>query len=260
MLFFPNAKINLGLNVTERRSDGFHNIETLFVPVYHLCDVLEVLESESFEMQLMGTPFDGKPEDNICVKAYNLLAGRYKLPPVKIILFKNISVGAGLGGGSADGAFTLTALNTLFKLGLSPEELASFAAELGSDCPFFIYNRPMMAKGKGEILSPFEGLPEFKIKVVPQKIFVSTARAYAGIQPKTPGIHIEDIVKRPIEEWKGLLVNDFETTIFKLHPELAEAKQKLYDEGAVYASMTGSGSSLYAIYCPECVQEERLLI
>jgi len=140
------------------------------------------------------------------------------------------------------------ALNTVFKLGIATEELASIAARLGSDCPFFIYNRPMMAKGRGEILTPFDGLPDFKVKVFGQKHFVSTAQAYAGIKPKMPKIPIEEIVKKPIEEWKGLLVNDFEETIFRQYPDLAEAKEKLYAEGAAYASMSGSGSALYAIY------------
>ena len=248
MLFFPNAKVNLGLNVVERRSDGFHNIETLFVPVPGLCDILEVLYSDHFEMVLEGRPFDGAPEDNICVRAYELLAADFDLPPVRLILYKNIPVGAGLGGGSAAGAFTLVALNRMMELGLSDASLAAYAARLGSDCPFFIYNRPMMASGRGDVLTPFDGLAELDIRVYPQPVFVSTREAYAGITPARPSMSISEIVSRPVSEWKDLLVNDFEKTIFAAHPELAAAKQKLYDDGALYASMSGSGSALFAIY------------
>ena len=249
MLFFPNAKVNLGLNVVERRSDGYHNIETLFVPVPGLCDILEVLYSDHFEMVLEGQPFDGAPEDNICVRAYELLAADFDLPPVRLILYKRIPVGAGLGGGSSDAAFTLKALNRMCSLGLSDAQLAGYAARLGSDCPFFIYNRPMMASGRGEILTPFERCPNLSgIRVYPQPIFVSTREAYAGITPARPARPIAEIVSRPVSEWKDLLVNDFEKTVFAAHPELAAAKQRLYDDGALYASMSGSGSALFAIY------------
>lgn len=249
MLYFPNAKINLGLNVIAKRSDGFHDIETLFVPVRHLCDVLEVLYSDELQMHLYGTPFDGDPMDNLCVKAWRLLSEKHGIPPVRINLHKNIPVGAGLGGGSSDAAFTLLALNTLFKIGLSPEELASYAARLGSDCPFFIFNRPMFARGRGEILTPFDfSLDGYRIEVVPQPVFVSTAEAYGGIKPAKPEISIEEVLAKPIDEWKDLLVNDFETTIFAKHPQLALAKQDLYDRGAVYAAMSGSGSSMFGLF------------
>ena len=247
MLFFPNAKVNLGLNVVERRSDGFHNIETLFVPVPDLCDILEVLYSDRFEMVLEGLPFDGAPEDNICVRAYELLSADFDLPPVRLILYKNIPVGAGLGGGSADGAFTLMALNRMCSLGLTDSDLAGYAARLGSDSPFFIYNRPMLASGRGDILTPFDGLEKLNIKVYPQPVAISTRQAYAGITPARPQMPVSEIVRRPPEEWKDLLVNDFEKHVFAAHPELARAKAKLYDEGALYVSMSGSGSALYAV-------------
>lgn len=249
MLFFPNAKVNLGLNVIAKRSDGFHDIETLFVPVPHLCDILEVLYSDTFKMELYGNPFEGDPMDNLCVKAYRLLQQKFDLPPVRINLFKNIPVGAGLGGGSADAAFTIVALNTLFKLGLSPEEQASYAARLGSDCAFFIYNRPMFACGRGEILTPFNiSLEGYRIEVVPQDVFVSTKEAYAGIVPAVPPMRLDEVLKHPIEEWKELMVNDFEKTIFLGHPEIAAAKQQLYDRGALYAAMSGSGSSVFGLF------------
>lgn len=249
MLFFPNAKVNLGLNVIAKRSDGFHDIETLFVPVLHLCDILEVLHSDTFRMELYGNPFDGEPMDNLCVKAYRLLEESYDLPPVRINLYKNIPVGAGLGGGSADAAFTIIALNTLFKLGLSREEQAAYAARLGSDCAFFIYNRPMFACGRGEILSPFDiSLDGYRIEVVPQNIFVSTKEAYAGITPAVPSMRLDEVLRHSVEEWKDLMVNDFEKTVFQRHPQIAQAKQNLYDRGAVYAAMSGSGSSVFGLF------------
>lgn len=248
MLFHPNAKINLGLNVIARRTDGYHDIETVFVPVMDLCDILEVNYADSFSVKIYNADF----EDTLCTRAWELMRERCGVPPVSISLYKNIPTGAGLGGGSADAACTLQALNLLFKLGLSQEKLAALAAELGSDCPFFIYNRPMFARGRGEILSPFSlthaVLDGHRIKVVPQSVFVSTREAYAGVTPHRPSTLLEDVLKRPIEEWKDLLVNDFEESVFKQHPSLAEAKRRLYAEGAIYASMSGSGSALYGIF------------
>lgn len=246
MLLFPNAKVNLGLHVIRKRSDGYHDIETLFVPVPDLCDVLELVRADSFRMHVYNAEIAG---ENLCEKAWRLLASRFDIPPVEINLYKRIPMGAGLGGGSADAAFTLTGLNTLFGLGLPKEELAALAAQLGSDCAFFVFNRPMLARGRGEILTPFNfSLEGYQLRVFPQNVFVSTREAYAGVTPHEPEHRIETVVRRPIDEWKELLVNDFEASVFARHPELAVAKQALYDEGARYAAMSGSGSALFAIY------------
>ena len=249
MIFFPNAKINLGLNIIEKRPDGFHNIETLFVPCSEYCDILEVLYAEKFSMHLYGIALDGDPMDNLCVKAYRLLADIYDLPPVAIHLYKKIPVGAGLGGGSSDAAGTLILLNKMCSLELTDEVLAAHAASLGSDCPFFIYNRPIYATGRGEILSPVEILPDdYRIELVNPDIFISTKEAYAGVTPRKPEISISEIIKRPVEEWWGLLKNDFEESLFLKYPSLAAEKEALYARGAVYASMSGSGSALYGLF------------
>lgn len=246
MLVFPNAKVNLGLNVVRKREDGYHDIETLFLPVPSLCDILEVRHGDKFEVEVLNAPI----EDTLCTKAYNILKEKYGISPVKINLYKNIPAGAGLGGGSADAAFTLTALNTLFSLHLSAEELCGYAAQIGSDCPFFVFNRPMLATGRGEVLTPIDMpvLDSLDIKVYPQDVFVSTKEAYAGVTPRQPETHIDQILKLPVESWKESLKNDFEESVFAKHPSLAEAKQKLYDAGARYASMSGSGSALFAIW------------
>ena len=246
MLLYPNAKINLGLHIIRKRSDGYHDLETLFYPVPDCRDVLEIVPADSFKMCVYRADIAG---ENLCEKAWKLLRDRFGIPPVEIHLCKQIPMGAGLGGGSADAAFTLAGLNALFGLKLQKEDLAALAAQLGSDCAFFIYNRPMLARGRGEILSPFDfSLEGHPVRLFPQPVFVSTREAYAGITPHAPAHRIESIVKRPVEEWKGLLVNDFEETVFARHPELAAAKQALYDEGALYAAMSGSGSALFAIY------------
>jgi len=246
MLLYPNAKINLGLHVVRKRPDGYHDIETLFYPVTDLCDVLEIVHADRFEMHVYHAEVAG---ENLCEKAWRLLAQRFDIPPVAIHLYKKIPMGAGLGGGSADAAFTLVGLNQLCGLNLPKEELAGLAAQLGSDCAFFVYNRPMLARGRGEILSPVDfSLDGHEIRIFPQPVFVSTKEAYAGIMPRQPERSIESVLKLPVEQWKGLLVNDFETTVFARHPSLAAAKQALYDDGALYAAMSGSGSALFAIY------------
>jgi len=248
MIVFPNAKINLGLNVIEKRLDGFHNLESLFVP-YFLCDILEVVQEEKFSMNLYGIKYDGKPMDNLCVKAYDLLKEIYDLPPVGIYLFKKIPVGAGLGGGSSDATSTLCLLNKMFSLNISDNDLSGYAVQLGSDCAFFIYNKPMIARGRGEILTPYNiSFDNYIIELVVPSIFVSTKDAYTGIIPNKPAKSLQEVLSYPIEEWKELLVNDFEKSIFLKYPLLALEKEALYERGAVYASMSGSGSSLYGIF------------
>ena len=245
MLLFPNAKINLGLHVIRKRPDGYHDIETLFYPVPGLCDVLEIVPAERFEMHCYNAEIAG---ENLCEKAWRLLATRFGIPPVAIHLYKKIPMGAGLGGGSADAAFTLSGLNLLFGLQRPQEELAGLAAQLGSDCPFFIYNRPMLARGRGEVLTPLDFTIDRRVRIVPQPVFVSTREAYAGITPHEPAQPLEAVLRLPVEAWKDALVNDFEASVFAQHPELAVAKKALYEDGAVYAAMSGSGSALFAIY------------
>ena len=324
MITNPNVKINLGLNVLRKREDGFHDLETLFVPYFGICDTLEIVvgddysrtsaalfskygssvpasqgsakpegvfgvetEESSAPKLVQGISEDGKlmitiareegvdwdPLKDLTAKAYDILSAEFDLPPVKIFLEKTSPVGAGLGGGSADAAFALKMLNDLCSLGLTQQQLADYASRLGSDCAFFIYNRPMIGEGRGEILSelpcplPFSSNPEphchpdssschpersegsFDLQVItPAGIAVSTKDAYSGIRPHMPEVPLREALARPIDQWDGILVNDFEETVFAKYPELAAIKRSLYDSGAVYASMSGSGSALFAIY------------
>ena len=302
MITTPNVKINLGLNILRKREDGFHDLETLFIPYFGLYDTLEIIVGDDYSRTsaalfakygeaalpasqgsmkpegvfgvetaenqapkiAQGISEDGKlmitiareegvdwdPLKDLCARAYMILAKDYDLPPVKIFLEKTSPVGAGLGGGSADAAFTLKMLNELCSLGLSEQQLAGYASLLGSDCAFFIYNRPMIGEGRGEILSEYPLEEEqYEIQVItPAGISVSTAEAYGGIVPALPEIPLREALARPLEQWDGVLVNDFETTVFAKYPELAAIKRSLYDSGAVYASMSGSGSALFAIY------------
>lgn len=332
MITNPNVKINLGLNILRKREDGFHDLETLFVPYFDIYDTLEIVSGDDYSRTsaslfsrygdaalpasqgsmkpegvfgveasdseapkiVQGMSEDGRlmitiarqagvdwdPLKDLCARAYMILADDFDLPPVKIFLEKTSPVGAGLGGGSSDAAFTLKMLNEMFSLGLSEDRLAEYASRLGSDCAFFIYNRPMIGEGRGEVLTEYslEGCLDFarhdndvvrhdnrgvqcdngcsgscngsfEIQVVtPAGISVSTAEAYGGIMPKTPDMPLRKVLELSVEQWDGLLVNDFEETVFAKHPELAAIKRSLYDSGAVYASMSGSGSALFAIY------------
>ncbi|MDR0725819.1 MAG: 4-(cytidine 5'-diphospho)-2-C-methyl-D-erythritol kinase [Prevotellaceae bacterium] len=248
MISFPCAKINLGLNVISKRDDGYHNIETVFFPVTGLTDVLEIVESDRFSFTQTGIHIDSPTEDNLCVKAFRILEKDYSLPPVSIYLHKVIPPGAGLGGGSSDAAFTLTALNKIFGLGISHERLKSYAAMLGSDCAFFIDNIPSKASGRGELLEPVEiDISGLYIKIVTPDIHVSTKEAYTNITPHIPEISITEIIKLPVEQWKDKLHNDFEKSIFPLHPTIAEIKEKMYEQGAVYSSMSGSGAAVFGL-------------
>ena len=321
MIKYPPIKINLGLNVLRKREDGFHDLETLFLESGRFHDTLEIVTGDDYSRTMaslaarygdrggicdgdipalaQGISENGKlmitvarkegvdwdVRKDLCAKAYALLDNDFNLPPAKIFLEKSSPVGAGLGGGSADAAYTLTMLNDICALGLSTEQLAGYAARLGSDCAFFIFGRPMFGEGRGEVLTPFElavGIidaggtddslneagssgtvtavpgtgehaeikrPQYELQIViPEGISVSTAEAYRGITPAIPEMRLKDVLARPVSEWKDLLVNDFEATVFKAHPELAAIKQSLYDSGAVYASMSGSGSALFALY------------
>ena len=316
MITNPNVKINLGLNVLRKREDGFHDLETLFVPYFGISDTLEIIVGDDYSRTsaplfarygsqiapsqgsvrpegvfgveteertapklVQGISEDGRlmitiareggvdwnPLKDLTAEAYFILAADYKLPPVKIFLEKTSPVGAGLGGGSADAAFALKMLNELCGLGLDEGQLAGYAARLGSDCAFFIYNRPMIGEGRGEILTEYPlddcfdiacrdaGVSGSNIKyqiqvITPAGISVSTKDAYGGIRPHVPEVPLREALSRPVEKWDGVLINDFEETVFAKYPELAAIKKSLYDSGAVYACMSGSGSALFAIY------------
>lgn len=248
MVSFPHCKINLGLHVVEKRKDGFHNIETCFYPVPRT-DILEVIKSTQFEFTTSGLPIAGLPEQNLCVKAYHFLANEFKLGSVKIHLHKILPMGAGVGGGSADAAFMLRSLNSLFKLNLSQAVLKSYAVELGSDCAFFLQDQPMLAEGKGEILTgaPVSLKGKYLVLVKPD-VHVATADAYAGVVPAKPVNRLQDVLQLPIDSWRDKLVNDFEPSVFKKFPVIAELKSRLYKNGAVYACMSGSGASVFGIF------------
>jgi 4-diphosphocytidyl-2-C-methyl-D-erythritol kinase len=251
MISFPNAKINIGLNITEKRPDGYHNLETIFYPI-ELCDALEFVESEENKFAYSGFNIDGETDNNLIIKAYRLLKKEFNLPKINIHLHKAIPMGAGLGGGSADAAFMLKMLNEEFKLGLSSEELQQKASLLGADCAFFVENKPTLAKGIGNIFEPTEvNLEGYHIVLVKPDVHVSTAEAYGGCKPQRWTTPLETAIKRPIAEWKNCIFNDFEKTVFVAHPELAEIKKMLYDKGAIYAAMSGSGSTIYGIFDKE---------
>ena len=302
MITNPNVKINLGLNVLRKREDGFHDLETLFVPYFGISDTLEIVAGDDYsrtsaalfakygrqiapsqgslkpegvfgvETEDSGYPkivqamsedgrlmitiaraegVDWDPLKDLTAKAYGILAEDFTMPPVKIFLEKTSPVGAGLGGGSADAAFALKMLNEICGLNLSEDKLACYASRLGSDCAFFIYNRSMIGEGRGEILTeyPLDVIQNYDLQVItPAGISVSTKDAYGGIRPRLPELPLRDVLARPVEDWDGLLVNDFEETVFAKYPELAAIKKSLYDCGAVYAAMSGSGSALFALY------------
>lgn len=253
MIIYPNAKINIGLNVVERRSDGYHNIETVFYPI-NLQDALEIksmpnTKDDSYKFKIAGTLLDGSPDDNLVVRAYNLLKKDFNLPPVNMYLYKHIPTGAGLGGGSSDAAYTIRTLNEIFALHLEISEMEKYAAQIGADCAFFIQNKPVYATGIGNVFSDVELPIRGKtILLVKPDIFVSTSDAYSHIVPHRPEVPLNELVRMPIEEWKDRVVNDFEDSVFPKFPEIAAIKDKLYDMGAVYASMSGSGSAVYGIF------------
>jgi 4-diphosphocytidyl-2-C-methyl-D-erythritol kinase len=249
MVLFPNCKINIGLNITRKRTDGYHDLETVFYPV-QLRDALEVVRAEEQTFTVTGLPVAGNTEDNLCSKAYALLKQNFPdLVPVSVHLHKAIPMGAGLGGGSADGAFMLQLLNKKFALQLSQKQLLYYALELGSDCPFFIINKPSFATGRGEKLTPVNlDLSAYQLVIVNPGIHVSTREAFAKLTPATPVKSIQKIIEQPISLWEDELVNDFEKPVFALYPAIAEIKKTLYQSGAVYASMTGTGSTVFGLF------------
>jgi len=246
MIVYPNAKINIGLNVLEKRADGYHEISSVFYPVKELVDILEIIPGEDFSFSSSGIAIPGN--SNICAKAYDLLKADFGIENVQIHLHKQIPIGAGLGGGSADGAFTLKALNELFDLKLSNTELEKYALQLGADCPFFIENTQKYVTGKGEKMNEIDlDLSAYELKFIFPELHISTAEAYGGVILKYPETNLLDLMSKPIENWKGEVKNDFEISAFEKYPELEKMKEKLYADGAIYASMTGSGSVLYGV-------------
>ena len=295
MKTFPNPKINIGLNVLRKRPDGFHDLETLFVPYFGMADELEIVDASGsvclrkasaslhpsqpggwappsdmpeggqpfleantagskLNIRIIGSKVDWDPKKDLTVKAYEILDADFNLPPVEIVLRKNIPVGAGLGGGSSDAAFALKMLNEMFSIGLDDSALAEYAARLGSDCAFFIYNRPMFGTGRGEVLEPYDiDLSAWQLRVeVPSGVAVSTAEAYRGVlAARNTAIALpplKEALKGPVESWKDVVINDFEATVFPLHPEIQTLKRRFYDDGAVYAAMSGSGSSVFGLF------------
>jgi len=251
MLLFPNAKINLGLNVVEKRTDGYHNIETVFYPI-GLSDVLEVEPSETctdYSFSSSGITIDGDPESNLIVKAYRLLRSEYQFSAVDISLIKQIPFGAGLGGGSSDAAFMLKALNELFELKISTKKLEKLASKLGADCPVFIRNKPVFATGIGNVFTTIDlSLKNKFLVLVKPDIHVSTPEAYSLVVPEKPETSLLELIKQPISDWKNTIKNDFEKSVFAKYPEIEKIKNDLYEMGAEYASMSGSGSSVYGIF------------
>ena len=247
MIVYPNGKINLGLNVLEKRADGYHEISSVFHPVKQLFDMLEILPADNFSFSSSGIAIPG--DNNICTKAFDLLKAEYDVGNVKIHLHKMIPIGAGLGGGSADGAFVLKALNELFELNLTNNQLEKYALKLGADCPFFIENTPKYVEGIGEKMTAIDlDLSDYELKFIFPDLHISTADAYRRVNPNFPKYALLDLIEQPIENWKLTVKNDFENSAFKNHPQLEKMKAELYADGAIFASMTGSGSVLYGVF------------
>ena len=248
MIAYPNCKINLGLNIVSRRPDGYHDIETVFFPV-PLCDELSVVASSTECFETEGIPVAGSPSDNLVMKVVHLLGDKgHEIPPLHIKLIKRIPSGAGLGGGSSDAAHMMQLLNTLCNLQISPDQMKVMLGTLGADCPFFIENTPVYAQGIGNQFSPIRlNLTGWHLTLIKPDVFVSTRDAYALVEPHKPNTSVSQIVNLPIEAWKGQLVNDFEESVFARYPLIREIKEHLYEKGAVYASMSGSGSSVFSL-------------
>lgn len=257
MVVFPNCKINLGLNIIRKRNDGYHDLETVFYPV-PLTDALEVVrelstvdgQRSTVNFTSTGLTINGTENDNLCVKAYQLLKQDFPdLPSIKMHLHKVIPMGAGLGGGSADGAFALQLLNNKFQLQLTTEQLITYALQLGSDCPFFIINKPCFATSRGEIMQPIDlDLSDYKIVLVNPQIHIGTGWAFSNIAPQVPATSIQEIIQQPVITWKDVLVNDFQTPAIQQYPAIGEAIHQLYQQGAVYSAMTGSGSTVFGLF------------
>ena len=263
MILFPNAKINIGLNILSRREDGFHNLETIFYPLA-IRDALEVVEADRLQFSSSGLEIPGDAIDNLCLKAYHLLAEDYKLPSVHIHLHKHIPIGAGLGGGSADASFFIRLMNDKFELKMDSFKMEAYASKLGSDCAFFIQNKAALAFGKGDQLQAIDlDLSNYFIILVMPAVQVSTSDAYSGVSPAAVAIPLSDLIKLPLEEWRTVIKNDFEPSVFLQYSIIGEIKSKLYNAGAMFASMSGSGSSVFGIFkeeikLPDLEQENKV--
>src|SRR5215831_14803492 len=252
MITFPNCKINIGLNIIQKRDDGYHDLESVFYPL-NICDALEIIntkETSTVQFSSTGLDINGTGQNNLCVKAYKLLKKDFpELPAIKMYLNKTVPVGAGLGGGSSDAAFTLMLLDKKFRLNLSQEQLRNYALQLGSDCPFFVINKPCFVQGKGEVLEEIDlALSDYSFLLVNPGIHIGTKWAFSKIQPRIPDHSVREIVQRPIETWKEELINDFEAPMMQYYPQLKSIKQNLYESGALYAGMSGSGSTFFGIF------------
>ncbi|MGI4020489.1 MAG: 4-(cytidine 5'-diphospho)-2-C-methyl-D-erythritol kinase [Janthinobacterium lividum] len=248
MIVFPNAKINIGLNVINKRTDSYHNLETVFYPI-KIHDALEVVLSDVLRFTSSGNLIPGNSDDNLCLKAYHLIKKEHNLPPVHIHLHKNIPIGAGLGGGSADAGFFIKLLNEVCEIGLSIETMQNYARQLGADCAFFIGNKSVFAFEKGDQFEPINlNLSAYHLVLVMPPVHVSTAEAYSGVQPKASKSDLESASKLPVEEWKNFIKNDFEESVFLHHPQILSVKEALYQQGAIYAAMSGSGAAVFGIF------------
>ncbi|WP_423149384.1 4-(cytidine 5'-diphospho)-2-C-methyl-D-erythritol kinase [Rubrolithibacter danxiaensis] len=248
MISFPNAKINIGLNVISRRNDGYHDLETVFYPI-RIYDGLEIAEAPELSFETSGNEIPGFANENLCLKAYQLIKKDFDIPFVKIHLHKKIPIGAGLGGGSSDAAFLIRLINENFNLNLNREQMENYTRQLGADCTFFLHNKPVFAYGKGDKLEYLTlDLSSYFVVLVMPEVHVSTGEAYRGVKPHRPEQSLKELITLPVEEWKTYVKNDFEESVFKNHPEIRGVKAALYESGAVYASMSGSGSSVYGIF------------
>lgn len=248
MIVFPNAKINIGINITRRRPDGYHNIETIFYPL-PIYDALEALPGDELTFHSSGLEIPGRAEDNLCIKGYHLIKRDFDLPPLNIHLLKHIPIGAGLGGGSANAAFFIKLVNSLFSLGLTTVQMLNYARQLGADCAFFIENKPLFAFEKGDQFESIRlDLSKYKIVLVMPPVHVSTGEAYGGVRPAPVKQSLYELISEPIQDWRHLIKNDFEESVFKNHPVIRGVKAALYDAGAIYASMSGSGASVFGIF------------
>lgn len=248
MIAFPNAKINIGLNIIRRRADGYHDLETVFYPI-RIYDALEIIPARTLEFEASGLGIPGNVQDNLCIKGYHLLKKDFDLPPVNIHLHKHIPIGAGLGGGSADAAFFISLLNKEFSVGLNNDQMRAYASQLGADCAFFVESKPVFAFEKGDKFEEVElDLSAYHLVLVMPPAHVSTAEAYRGVKPRAAEVSLKELVALPVAEWKNFIRNDFEETIFKNHPVIRGVKAALYQAGALYACMSGSGASVFGIF------------
>jgi 4-diphosphocytidyl-2-C-methyl-D-erythritol kinase len=262
MIAFPNCKINIGLNIISKRTDGYHDLETVFYPV-QIKDIVEIIVSNDPSKGILftssGNAVAGNEDDNLCIKAYRLLKKDFpQIPAVKMHLHKNIPMGAGLGGGSADASAVLTLLNNKFELNIAQEQLMAYALQLGSDCPFFLLNKPAFASGRGENLSPVAvDLSGYKILIVHPGIHVHTGKAFGGLNPEdfSPAGQLQEALKQDITQWKDLIKNDFEKPVFALHPQIRQVKEQMYESGAVYSSMSGSGSAVFGVFPADVLRQ-----